>query len=122
MTKAQALKTFFSGFGMDAYPVTAVPKNAELPYLTYETPLGSWGDGEMGCTVQMWFRTTSESIPNAKVELISKTLGFGGKQIRCEGGTIWIKKGSPFSVTYSPEIDNTLKLRQLNLTLEYFTF
>lgn len=36
MAKEAALKKFFSGFGITAYPSTAVPENVEFPYLTYE--------------------------------------------------------------------------------------
>lgn len=122
MTKAQALKRFFNSFEIQAYPVTAVPQSATYPYMTYETPLGAYGDGEMNCTVQLWYNTTSEAVPNAKVEQISQAIGMGGMQIRCDEGCIWIKKGSPFCTAFSPESDNSIKLRQLNITLEYLTF
>ena len=120
MTEIAALKDFFSGFEIDAYPNTAVPDKTPLPYLTYEVQRGDFGD-ECYITVQIWYKTSSEAKPNAKAEEIAKAIGRGGKVITCDGGAIWIKKGSPWCINSSAENDNTIKLRQLNITLEYLT-
>lgn len=34
MTATEALYKFFSGFGLPAYPDTAVPQDTVMPYLT----------------------------------------------------------------------------------------
>lgn len=121
MTETAALLNFFSGFGLDAYPNTAVPDNTLLPYLTYEVERSSLGKGEVYITVQLWYKTDSEAVPNAKVDEIAKAIGRGGNIIDCDSGAIWIKKGSPWCINANAENDNTIKLRQLNVTLEYLT-
>ena len=59
MTKGAALQSFFDSI-MTSYAASAVPDNATLPYLTYELITSAWNGGEVGLTVNMWFRTTSE--------------------------------------------------------------
>ena len=41
MTKAAALYSFFSGFGVSAFPTQAEPGTA-FPYLVYEPNIGNW--------------------------------------------------------------------------------
>lgn len=121
MTKYEAIYKFFSGFGLKAFPSTAVPEKEKLPYLTYEAPTGSWGDSEASCTVKLWYHTSSEAIPNNKAEEIGKAIGLGGVVLKCDDGAIWIKKGSPWSVPLTDPADTSNKLRQLNVQIEYNT-
>ena len=121
MTKGAALQAFFSRF-MDAYAASAVPDDATLPYLTYELITSAWNGGEVGLTVNMWFRTTSEKEPNAEVDKLSKAIGLGGVQIPCDDGVIWLKRGSPWAQSLTDETDKTIKRRYINVTAEYLTF
>ena len=120
MTESAALLKFFQGFEIDAYPNTAVPDNTPLPYLTYEVQRASFGK-EVYIIVQIWYKTNSEAIPNAKADEIAKAIGRGGKMLQCDGGALWLKMGSPWCISSNTENDNTLKLRQLNVTIEYLT-
>ena len=43
MTAESALHKFWSGFGIKAYPTTAVPDDAVFPWLTYEVQTGFFG-------------------------------------------------------------------------------
>ena len=70
MTKDEALYRFFSGFGIPAYPDTSVlNENGEpdvvLPYLTYTPVFDAWGGEPVSLTVNLWYRTESEAVPNA---------------------------------------------------------
>lgn len=126
MTKDKALYAFFSGFGIPAYPDTAVlNENGEpdvvLPYLTYTPIFDAWGGEPVSLTVDLWYRTEREDIPNAKAEEISKAIGLGGKVLPCDGGAIWLKRGSPWCQSLSDEADRAIKRRYLNVTAEYFT-
>lgn len=121
MTKEAALKQFFSGFGLTAYPSTAVPKDVMFPYLTYEVITSAWGGEPAGLTVNLWYFTTQESIPNAKAREISEAIGLGGKVIPCDGGYIWLKRGSPWCQSLTDETDQNIKRRYLNVTAEYLT-
>ncbi len=127
MTKDKALYRFFSGFGIPAYPDTAVlNENGEpdvvLPYLTYTPVFDAWGGEPVSLTVNLWYRTESEAIPNAKEQEISEAIGYGGKMLKCDEGYIWLKRGSPWCQNLSDETDRFIKRRYLNVTAEYMTF
>lgn len=121
MTKAEALQTFFSSFGLTAYTSTSVPDDVIFPYLTYELITGAWGDEQAAITVNLWFYTESEAVPNAKAEEISKAIGLGGEILPCDDGVIWIKRGSPWCQSLSDETSRTIKRRYINITAEYLT-
>ena len=120
MTKGAALQSFFDRI-MTSYAASAVPDDATLPYLTYELLTSAWNGGEVGLTVNMWFRTTSEKEPNAAVDKLSKAIGLGGVQIPCDDGVIWLKRGSPWAQSLTDETDKTIKRRYINVTAEYLT-
>ena len=120
MTKGAALQAFFGGI-MTAYAASAVPDDATLPYLTYDLITSAWGDSEVGLTVNMWFRTTSEKEPNAAVDKLSKAIGLGGVQLQCDDGIIWLKRGSPWAQSLTDKTDKTIKRRYINVTAEYLT-
>ena len=120
MTKGAALQSFFDSI-MTAYASSAVPEDATLPYLTYELITSAWNGGEVGLTVNMWFRTTSEKEPNAAVDKLSKAIGLGGVLLHCDDGVIWLKRGSPWAQSLTDETDKTIKRRYINVTAEYLT-
>lgn len=121
MTKAAALQKFFSSFGMPAYTTSSVPEDVGFPYLTYDLIVGAWGDEQAAITVNLWFYTESEAVPNAKAEEIAKAIGNGGIQLPCEGGSIWIKRGSPWCQSLSDKTSPIIKRRYLNVTAEFLT-
>lgn len=123
MTKAAALQAFFSSFGLNAYPTSAIADDTDIPfpYLTYELVTGALEDGEVGITVNVWFYTSSEAEPNAKAEEISKRIGRGGTSITCDDGIIWIKRGAPFCQSLNDSENASVKRRYINITLEYLT-
>lgn len=106
---------------MPAYTATSVPDDTVFPYLTYELITSAWDGGEVGLTVNLWFHTESESIPNAKAEEISRRIGIGGVVLPCENGYIWVKRGSPWCQSLKDDTDADIKRRYLNVTVEYFT-
>lgn len=121
MTKTAALYQFFSGFGMPVYATTSVPDDVTFPYLTYDLITSAWEGGEVGLTVNLWFYTESEAIPNAKAEELSKAIGLGGVTIPCDGGYIWLKRGSPWCQSLSDETSPTIKRRYINISAEFLT-
>ena len=95
MTKGAALQQFFGQF-MTAYASNAVPDDAVLPYLTYDAVMDTWSNS-VSITVNMWFHTTSEAVPNAKAQELLTALTKGDPTLPCDDGIIWLKPGSPFS-------------------------
>ena len=106
MTKGAALQQFFGRF-MTAYASNAVPDDAVLPYLTYDAVFDAWGGGAVSLTVNMWFHTTSEAVPN------------GGVTLPVDDGLIWLKRGSPFCQALADDTDKNLKRRYINVTAEF---
>ena len=119
-TRTAALQAWLEGFGMPAYAAQAVPDNAELPYLTYTPVAGAWGDGEQGVTVEAWRRTGSEAKANADAEAIGRALGLGGVMLPCDGGGLWVKRGSPFWQA-ADSGEPGVKRRYINLSIENIT-
>ena len=122
MTPEAAVYTFLSSFGIPAYAASSVPDQATFPYLTYDLVLGEWGQPEVNMPVNVWYRTDSEALPNAKVREISNAIGMGGVTLPCDGGMLWVKKGSPWAqaVTVEGE-DEKVKRRYVNVNIEYLT-
>ena len=121
MTKDKAVHAFLNGFGLEAYPTSSVPDDVVFPYATYTPVFGGWGSKPSNIEVNLWYYTTSEAVPNAKVQEIEKTLGIGGVQIPCDEGVVWFKKGEPWWTNLKDENDPTIKRRYLNITAEYMT-
>lgn len=118
MTKNEALYRFFSSFGLSAYPTSSVPEDVTFPYLTYENVIGCFGD-TASITMNLWYHTSSEKEPNAKAEEVGTAIGMGGVQIPCKEGSIWIKRGAPFSTALSDENDPQIKRRTINLEIDF---
>ena len=122
MTQEAAIYQFLSGFGIPAYASSSVPDRVPFPYITYDLVLGEWNRGEVNLPVNVWYRTESEAEPNAKVREIGAALGMGGKLVPCDGGALWLKKGSPWAqaVTIEGE-DEKVKRRYVNINIETLT-
>lgn len=120
MTKSAVLHDFFNRF-MTFYPSSNVPDDVKFPYGTYELITDTWEGGEVGLTVNLWFYTESEAIPNAKAHQISEAIGTGGLALPCDGGYIWIKRGTPWCQNLPDDTAPNIKRRYLNVTVEYLT-
>lgn len=120
MTKAAALQAFFERF-LPSYAASAVPDDVQFPYLTYELITSAWEEGEVGMTVNLWYYTTSEAEPNAKAQDMSDKIGMSGILLPCDGGAIWIKRGSPWCQSLRDDSDPMIKRRYINVTAEYLT-
>ena len=124
MTKAGALYNFFSSFGIEAYEETLVPTGDEapkFPYLTYPLITDSF-DREVIIPFFLWYRSEVSLLAlNTKTEEISQRIGRGGIFLNCDGGKIWIKRGSPFAQTMGDPNDNTIKRKLINITAEFLT-
>jgi len=64
---------------------------------------------------------TSQKPANDKAEELSAAIGYGGKVLPCDGGYIWIKRGSPWCQNITDDSDKLIKRRYINVTAEYLT-
>lgn len=120
MTKAAAINKFWNSFSLMAYEENSVPDDAEFPYITYQLVTDSF-DNETLLTASIWYRGTSWVNANAKAEEISQTISRGGIFLRCDGGKIWLKRGTPFSQSMGDDTDDLIKRKYLNVIAEYLT-
>lgn len=120
MTQAAALQAFFASFGIDAYPTSDVPDDAVFPWLTYDLVNGGWGD-RLSITVNLWYYGDSNVAINAMVQQMNETINIGGVVMPCDGGAIWITKGSPFCQAVRDPSDDRIKRRYINLYVEFLT-
>ena len=141
MTKDEALQQWFNGAVHDweipvadggaaspvpkaallpAYPSESVPDDAVLPYLTYTSAFAAFDDAPVAITVNLWFRTKSEAVPNAAARELSERIGSGGVTLSCDKGFIWLCRGSPF-VRPIPEAERYVKGRYVNVIAQYMT-
>ena len=121
MTKEQALYGFFNSFGIIGHRNTMVPDDVSLPYLTFDTPISSFDEDPVSITLNLYFYTDSEAVPDAKAEEIRQAIGPGGKLLRCDGGMIWLKWGSPWCQSLVDDTNPNIKRRYINITAEYLT-
>lgn len=121
MTKNKALYAWFNNI-MTFYRDTAVPEEAQFPYGTYTYLADSWGGEQCALTVNLWFRTESEAVPDEAAQTLSDAIGYGGALIACDEGYIWLKKGSPWCQSLADPDDPAIKRRYINVTAEYLTF
>ena len=121
MTKEQALHTFFNQFGIIGYRNTSVPDDAIFPFLTYDVPISSFEEEPVSITLNLYFYTDSEAVPDAKAEEIREAIWMGGTLLKCDGGAIWLKCGAPWCQSLVDDTNNNIKRRYINITAEYLT-
>ena len=122
-TKAATIYEFWNSFEMPAYEENSVPTGEDapkFPYITYQLVTDSLGN-EVAMTASLWYRGTSWVEANAKTEEISQRIGRKGAVLDCNGGKVWIKRGTPFAQNMGDESDNLIKRKYLNITAEYLT-
>lgn len=122
-TKAATIYEFWNSFEMPAYEENSVPTGEDapkFPYITYQLVTDSLGN-EVAMSASIWYRGTSWLEANAKTEEISQRIGRKGAVLDCNGGKVWIKRGTPFAQNMGDESDNLIKRKYLNITAEYLT-
>lgn len=120
MTVYATIHEFFNSFGIPAYPDTDMTARP-FPYMTYSVPLSHFDEGETAGTVNLWYKTESEAIPNAKAAELSDAIGRGCKELKCDDGVIYLKRGSPWCQPLNDESDTSIKRRLINITFEFCT-
>lgn len=121
MTKEAALEKFFNSFDIKGYRITSVPDDVIFPYLTYDAPISSFEEDPVSITLNLYYYTDSEAVPDAKAEEIRNAIGIGGKLLKCDGGCIWLKWGVPWCQSLVDDTNSTIKRRYINITAEYLT-
>ena len=116
MTAEAAIYSFFSSFGITAYAETSVPEDVTYPFLTYTGSRSPWNGAGAGITVNLWYYTESEKIPNDKANEIYDVLKHGGVSLPCDDGVVWLVAGDPFCQSLVDDADRNIKRRYINIT------
>lgn len=120
MTKAAAIHSFWSRFGLPAYEQNTVPDDAVFPYITYTLATGAFGE-TVYLTADLWYRSSKWSDINNKTEEISTAISRGGIILPCDGGAVYICRGQPFAQSMGDPEDDLIKRKYINVTAEFLT-
>ena len=119
MNKVQAINKFWNQF-LKAYEENTVPDDAKMPYITFQIVTDGFNKS-VSMAASLWYRGTSWSEINAKTAEIEKAIGYGGKVLKCDGGAIWLKCGSPFAQNMKEPSDDLVRRKYLNIEAEFLT-
>lgn len=119
--KAQALYQFWSGFGLPAYDTHSVPKDAVMPYITYETAEDML-DNVLSLSASLWYNSTTWADIEAKANVIAYTITNTHTPVPItQGGYMWIKRGSPFMQRMNDPASDTIRRIYINIEAEFLT-
>lgn len=120
---AKALNTFYSGFGLRAFPEDSVPEKEEdgsellPPYITYTVVQPRWDEFAVH-QARIWTRSTSFVDVASKADEILSVIG-DGVTIPTENGYVTLDPGTPL-VQMQPIDDPLYKVAYINLQLGAF--
>lgn len=120
MDKQQAYYNLWSSFNIPAYEELSVPDDAVFPYITYQVLLDDI-DGIIFPTASLWYRGTSWTEIDAKLEEISEFIEDMSPIPLKDGGYMHVDKGTPWAQPMAEDNDRTVRRYLLNLSVEFFT-
>lgn len=118
MTKMQALQSFWSSFGLEAYDANSVPDDVQLPYLTYEASDDSFGN-VLFRNASLWYRSNSWADITKKEQEIADYITRGGRLINYDNGAMWIQKSTPWAQRLADVSDSAIRRVILSVTIEF---
>lgn len=118
MSISEVLCNFWSGFGLSAYDENTVPDEAVIPYITYETSDDFFGS-DRSLSASIFYRSPSWVDVTQKEQEIAEYIGRGGRMLACDGGAIWIKRGSPWAQRMAEPSDSMVRRIVLNYEIEF---
>lgn len=121
MTKAEAIYSFWSSFGLPTYEETTVPAGEmpQFPYLTYSSSMDNI-DNDVSLSCSLWYYGTSWKDIEQKTTEIAKKL-YNIRPIKVDGGYLWLKRGSPFAQRMDDPTDFKIRRMYINISGEFLT-
>ena len=123
MTKNAAIQSFFSSFGLPAYPAISVPTSGddmpEFPYITYSVST-DFNVERTYANASVWYRSEKWVDLNAKIDQIAETIG-AGLVLECDEGGIIVRKGTPWAQPMGDDSDNMIKRKILSFEFLFGT-
>lgn len=118
MNATQRYHHFWSSFDWIAYDETSVPDHAELPYITYQYVRDAF-DRPVPATASLWVRSSSWQEITEKEMEIYDYITRGGISLSCDGGCIWIARGTPWAQRMGDASDRDIRRIVLNVEVEF---
>lgn len=115
---AEALNTFFSGFGLDAYQEDSVPDDAALPYITFSLSVPEWNQ-KASNYARVWARTRSNTWLIQKADQITAAIGEM-KSISYEGGYLVIWPETPLTQILVDGDDKSIRYAYINFSINAY--
>ena len=112
---AAALKTFFSGFGLNAYQENTVPSDAAMPYITFSLNVPEWNQ-KASNYARVWDKTRSNTGLIKKADQITAAIGEM-KSIAFEGGYLVIWPETPLTQIL---VDGDVRSAYINLSINAY--
>ena len=119
MDKAQAIHSFWSGFGVPAYDQNTVPQNAQMPYITYSVATNAINRLTV-LSASLWYHSTSWENITKKTEEIAAEIGSGYALKKLDNGYLYITQGTPFAQRMSDE-DSSIRRMYIVCNAEFLT-
>ena len=120
MDKGQAIQAFWESFGIPAYDDGRVPKNAIMPYITYDVSMDSLGT-VLQMSASLWYHSLTWEAVTAKADEISEHIQrMSPPAMEIDSGRIYITRGSPFAQRLT-DPDQTIRRMLILINVEYFT-
>lgn len=113
---AKALKTFVGSFNLPAYALSTVPKDVQMPYLTYPIVEPEWNQ-KTTFYIQGYFRTTNYADLLEKADQIVEAVGTG-VIINMEHGYLVIYPETPLIQTLVE--DDGVRSFYINLSINAY--
>lgn len=117
MQKEMAIQRFWSSFGVPAYDENTVPEDAAFPRITYSVSTDTF-DRSVSMIASIWSRSKSWVQVTEIKDLVEEELGRGGSLVKYDGGTLWMKPGTPFAQRMG-DTDDSIRRIVLNLEAEF---
>ena len=114
-TVASAMKTYLSSFGLPAYSVDTVPRDQELPYITYPVVEPEWNQ-KASFYLQVWYRATNNTDPVEKADQIVADIGTC-KNIPISGGYLVLYPETPLIQIM---VDGDIRSAYINLSINAY--
>lgn len=123
MNKWQAIHSFWSSFGLDAYDQNTIAtgeNSPQLPYITYEAQTGGL-DQTLNITASLWYRSSSWKEVSDKADQIAEHIGTGYAIRKVDNGYLWITRGQPFAQRMNDPDDDQIRRIYIIVNAEFLT-
>lgn len=118
-SKWKGLHGFWSSFGIPAYDASAVPDDAQMPYITYTGIVAGFED-VIPIEGHIWYHSTSWAEASEKADEIAAAVSPHRLVQLGDREYLFLAKGSPFAQRMA-DTDDTVKRVYINIMAEYFT-